>query len=127
MQNFNYQGGQYPFVLSETVKIELSNGQTVKIPKLLKTDGRSIPWFLQWWITRWPYDIRPVLFHDAAYILDWRVDELGLKRAKEWADGEFLYLSLKYANNKRERNEAWLCYYGVKYFGWKVFKKRQNG
>ena len=106
--------------ISEDIHVTLSNGDNILIPKGMRTDLRSTPWYLRWVAPPVNPAMISYLIHDYLYIYDYKRKELGDKKAKEFADNEMLYWQKKVYDNEIGNK---LCYYAVKYFGWTVFRK----
>lgn len=110
--------------LLEDIKVELSSGETVTIPKGFKTDFSSIPEFL-WGIMK-PFGdflLAPIV-HDWMYRNDYKVEILGWKKARKLADKEMLYISMK-TNNKHwyQKLDNNVRYFFVRIFGGLNYKK----
>ena len=104
----------------EDMEIDLSNGDLITIPKGFRFDGRSTPWGLRWLFPRLNKNVFHYLIHDYLYYIDYKRLEWGDIKAKEFADNEMKYFQSQMKQFKIEQD---LCYKGVKYFGWKIFKR----
>lgn len=112
------------WVLLEDLKVTLSNGETITVPKGFETDLSSIPEIL-WGVLK-PFGdfiVAPIV-HDWMYRTDYKADELGYRKAQKFADDEMYYLS-KLTNGKKWHNrlDNWLRWKGVRLFGGNTYKK----
>lgn len=112
------------FIVLEPFVVTLSNGEKYVVPAGMKTDLCSVPVFL--WSFFQPYGsfLPASIVHDAMYIFDYRVDDLGLYKAQLFADREMLFLSKKYQPNRPVDN--YLRFFAVRLFGWFLFRKLNN-
>ena len=100
--------------------IILSNGEHITIPEGMVFDARSTPWYLRWLLPSVNPALLAYIIHDYLYKVDYKRQELGVKKAKEFADNEMIIWSNKLYKNKFSN---YLCYYAVKIFGKKVYLK----
>ena len=110
--------------LLEDLPVHLSNGDVITIRKGFETDFSSIPEFL--WGLMKPFGdflLAPIV-HDWMYRNDYKVDELGWREARLFADKEMLYISKK-TNSKKWHNrlDNNVRYLFVRMFGGFNYKK----
>ena len=110
--------------LIEPIPVHLSNGDVIVIPKGFETDFSSIPEFL--WGLMKPFGdflLAPIV-HDWMYRNDYKVDEIGWREARLFADKEMLYISKK-TNSKKWHNrlDNNVRYLFVRMFGGFNYKK----
>lgn len=112
------------WALAKDIKVELSNGEIITIPKGFETDFSSTPEFL-WGILK-PFGdflLAPIV-HDYLYRNNYKLDELGVYKARLFADREMLYIS-NITNSKKwyNRLDNKIRYWAVRTFGWYTYKK----
>ena len=112
------------FITTKRIKFTLSNGDSFYVPKGYRFDGTSIPRFLCWFASRLDDRILGALIHDRMYFTDYKRYSLGDKEAKKLADVEMLLWFNAQLPKSKFLNKA--MFLGVKYLGWKVFKRRNN-
>lgn len=112
------------WVLEEDIPVHLSNGDVITVPKGFETDFSSTPEFT--WSIMKPFGefILAPIVHDWMYRNDYRVDELGWKKARKFADLEMLHIS-KETNSKNwwNRLDNHVRYAFVRMFGWMNYKR----
>lgn len=106
--------------IAEDMDIVLSNGVHIIIPAGMTFDGRSTPWLLKWALPPINPCLLAYIIHDYLYKYDYMRVGLGDKKAKEFADNEMLIWEKKLGERAAESET---CYWAVKLFGWKVFRK----
>jgi hypothetical protein len=112
------------FTTTKMMTFTLSNGEMFFIKKGFRFDGSSIPRLLWWFAPRLDDRILGSLIHDAMYFSDYKRKRLGDRKAKEVADKEMLYWWNAQMPHRKRINK--LMYLFVKYFGWRIFKRRNN-
>lgn len=110
--------------LLEPLPVHLSNGDVITVPKGFETDFSSVPEFL--WGVMKPFGdflLAPIV-HDWMYRNDYKVDELGWREARLFADKEMLYIS-KQTNKKKwyQRLDNQVRFALVRLFGGFNYKK----
>jgi hypothetical protein len=110
------------FVLERYLSIKLSDGEIIQMPKKFQFDGSSVPRFLWWCFPSYGDFFFAALLHDYLYNIRYRSDELGMKKAQEFADNEMLLWS----NTLNKRNfgkkvDNYLRYKAVRWFGKKQY------
>jgi len=117
------QVGDFSWELSKSIKVNLSNGTSVTIPKGFETDLSSIPEI--WWGIQKPFGdfILAPIVHDWMYRTNYRVEELGVYGARRFADREMYRIS-KVTNTQKWHNKLdnYLRFLGVRAFGWYTYK-----
>ena len=118
------QVGDFSWELSRQIKVSLSSGDSVVIPKGFETDLSSIPEF--WWGVQKPFGdfLLAPLVHDWMYRNKYNEEELGTYKARLFADKEMLIIS-KLTNSDKWHNKLdnIVRYWGVRIFGWFTYKK----
>ena len=115
------------FVVLESIKVKLSNGYVVTIPKDFSFDGSSTPKLLEWLFPRYGAFIFAALIHDWLYVTDYLRDDIGMRDAQLFADKEMLTWSLKMNNKSIFNNiDNYIRYYTVRLFGKSVYKRRNS-
>lgn len=111
---------RYKWVILRDIPITLSNGDIIIIPAGMRTDLRSSPRWL--WSIIPPYNeaLLAYIIHDYLYIYDYKVKELGLRKAQRFADFELLYW-FKVLEEKTWDN--YISFITVRIFGHQVFKE----
>lgn len=107
--------------LDEFIKVTLTDGYELTLPKGMETDLSSVPRFL--WGVLPPFGdfLIATLVHDYLYKFDYRRAELGDREARKFADKEMLILSNYY--NPNHKLDNYIRYIGVRLFGAKVYKR----
>ena len=107
------------FELYKAIKIELSNGDVITIPKGFKHDKRS-SWKISMIISPQSDSLIAYILHDFLYRTCYKSDELGMRKARKFADEEMY----KWANatSKKKLSEL-ISYYAVRIGGKSVYKK----
>lgn len=110
------------FRLEHYLKITLSSGDVIQIPKNFEFDGSSVPRFLWWAFPSYGDFFFAALIHDYLYYTKQYSDEIGMKAAQKLADEEMLIWS-NILNNKNfgKRIDNYLRYKAVRWFGKKQF------
>ena len=111
----------YPFVFAEDHVIELPDGNEYVIPKGTYFDFASIPTVILWVFSKRSQARRAVAYavHDSMYIHDYRVADMGRKKARKHSDKIFLELMNKTAPHKKLAN--YVQWFFVRIFGGMVF------
>ena len=99
------------FILLEEVKVELSDGKIIGIPKGFIFNGSSSPRFLWWIFPSYGNFLFASLVHDYLYEIRYKFD-------KKYADKEMLFWS-NLINKKHfgKKIDNYLRYYAVLLFG----------
>ena len=117
-----YLGGKW-WQVAEPISVDLSDGNTITIPKGMVTDLASVPRFL-WGIFPPANDaLIAYLVHDYLYIYDYRQVELGDKVARRFADTEMYRLAT--LHNPHGFIDNYIRFFFVRLFGWYLFKNRR--
>ena len=113
--------------LAEDLKVTLSTGKTITVPKGFVTDISSTPEFL--WSLLKPFGdfiVAPIV-HDWMYRTKYREEDLGTYGSRLFADKEMLRIS------KRTNSEKWhnrldnkIRYYLVRIFGSISYNKKES-
>ncbi len=92
--------GRMNWIVTEDIKVKLSNKDTINIPKGFRTDLSSSPRIL--WSIFPPYGdfLIAALIHDYLYSAKYFKKELGSYRAQRFADKEMFKWSKIYNSNK---------------------------
>lgn len=111
----------YPFVFEETHVIELPDGNEYTIPYGTHFDFASIPALVLWAFSKRSQARRAVAYavHDSMYIHNYRVADLGRKKARKYVDSIFLDLMNKTAPHKKIAN--YIQWVFVRIFGGLLF------
>lgn len=112
----SYNFGQTdPFTIEEDIKVELSDGSSIFIPKGFNTDLSSSP--------RWLWSLFPPIgdFIIASVVHDYLYSE-DVSRGRLFADKEMLLIS--YVHNK-SKVDNYLRFLAVRVFGKKYFNKKR--
>ncbi len=105
------------FRLERSIRVELSNGDFIVVPKDFEFDGSSSPRFLWWALPSYGDFFFAALIHDYLYATQYKHTLLGYKKAQKLADNEMLTWSNKLNNNKVDNS---LRFWAVRLFGRKV-------
>ena len=112
------------WMLLEDLRVTLSNDEIVIIPSGFRTDLSSIPEFM--WGVMKPFGdfVLGAIVHDWMYQTKFKLDELGAKEARKFADKEMFLISSR-TNNKHwyNRLDNWLRWKGCRIFGANTYKK----
>lgn len=106
------------FELHKDITVELSNRDVLTIPKGFKHDKRS-SWKISNIISPQSDSLIGYIIHDYLYRTSYKSEELGLKKARKFADDE-MYKWAK-ATSKNKLSE-WISYYAVRLGGRGVYK-----
>lgn len=104
------------FKLLSPIKVKLSDGTIITIPKGFTTDLSSVPNFL--WFAFSPYGnfLLAAIIHDFIYVYK--------THTRKFADKEMLIWSNKI--NPKNKFDNYVRYYGVRLFGGKWYNKNSK-
>ena len=120
--SFVYPISKKHFVLREDIKIELSNKRIITIPSGFVFDGSSVPRFLWWVFPSYGDFFFAAMIHDWCYMTDYRANEIGIKKARKFADKEMLIWSnILNDKNRFKKIDNTLRYHAVRWFGREVY------
>jgi hypothetical protein len=110
------------FVTLVDLNIQLSDNKKITIPKGFSFDGSSVPRLLENVLRRYGPFLFASLIHDWMYVNDYKRKELGLYKARSFADKEMLKWSdaTNYHSNIA-LFDNWIRYIAVKLFGKKIY------
>lgn len=110
--------------VNENLSVTLSNGEIIVIPKGFTTDFSSVPEFLWGLLKPFGDFILAPIVHDYLYRSDYMAKELGLYKARLFADKEMLYISnITNSNKWHNRLDNKLRFWLVRLLGARQFKK----
>jgi hypothetical protein len=107
------------FRLENDLKITLSNGYIIQIPRNFEFDGSSSPRFLWWALPSYGNFFFAALIHDYLYLNQYMHTNIGYKQAQKLADKEMLIWSNEINENKLDNK---LRYWAVRLFGRKAYR-----
>lgn len=119
-------GSPKMFMITETVYFRLSNGTYYTVEKGYRFDGATSPRLLWSFVPKISNAIVGITLHDHMYENDFLRDQLGDKKAKEFIDMEMKLWADKFAFSPADIKTSERMYWAVKYFGWKIFKRRKQ-
>lgn len=117
-------GGRKCWVTVSKRVFRLSNGDVITIKPGFEWDLSSVPRFLWWLFPPFGDFILGALVHDWMYFNDYKIEELGAREARKFADKQMLFISRQYNNrNVWCRLDNNIRYIAVRLFGGIVYRK----